>query len=369
MKISTSLPIIFSILCVLARPILSKLSCKQMASAFPGFSCVRSEALGSGARGTTYLVKSEGHLYVLKSQVNDSKSQRELETLQKMKGAKYVVQLIDWKKVDNALLMVISCGHRGSLNNYLANNMDSLSNKELVRLFLKIVEGVQEIHRRGFVHADLKLDNVVVDLQGNPLIIDFDLATQMGESRGGRGTMNYMPPEVIRSFQTGDKVTFTGQVDLYSLGVIFYLMVFKEKPYYLVSLNYELLMRSSIKFKKHSPVCVYEFSLMAVVPPSARKTYGESLQFLRALALDFLELSEHPRDYSMLEYADKKERNFVLSPAGSSSNYYLIISVIVILCLFILIYLVKLLRDNKNAEEEGSLIQDPNHFEDKISVN
>ena len=48
-----------------------------------------------------------------------------------------------------------------------------LSEREAVRIVRKIAVGMSEAHRRGVLHRDLKPSNVVVDLQGEPVIMDF----------------------------------------------------------------------------------------------------------------------------------------------------------------------------------------------------
>jgi serine/threonine protein kinase len=44
--------------------------------------------------------------------------------------------------------------------------------------FLQVLSGIEYLHERGFVHRDIKLDNVVLDEDFNVKIIDFGLAEQ-----------------------------------------------------------------------------------------------------------------------------------------------------------------------------------------------
>lgn len=43
--------------------------------------------------------------------------------------------------------------------------------------FKKIVEGVQHLHKKGILHRDLKLDNILLDKYLNPKIIDFGISS------------------------------------------------------------------------------------------------------------------------------------------------------------------------------------------------
>lgn len=135
--------------------------------------------LDFGSRGTTFIIEKEDEFYILKYQPLDENSLSEWNTLKAMKGAAYVVQLIEAKEVDDIIIFVLSMGEQGTLSNYLNSNSADLSSKDIAGLFIKIMEGVSSIHSRGYVHADLKLDNIVINKNNNPIIIDFDIATKI----------------------------------------------------------------------------------------------------------------------------------------------------------------------------------------------
>ena len=86
---------------------------------------------------------------------------------------------------------------------------------------LRVVEAVGYFHAAGVVHADLKPDNVLVDLQGNVKLIDFGLASRVGlegEQDAPRfGTPPYTAPEAYRQGAKPDP-----RSDIYSLAVTLY---------------------------------------------------------------------------------------------------------------------------------------------------
>jgi len=113
----------------------------------------------------------------------------------------------------------------------------------LIRIFLKICQAVAYSHSKGFLHRDLKPDNILVGDFGEVLIIDWGLAEPIeGEdsplnvevaemspdlTRPGKvvGTINYVAPERLLDSPS------TIQTEIYSLGVMLYLLLTLELPF------------------------------------------------------------------------------------------------------------------------------------------
>lgn len=123
------------------------------------------------------------------------------------------------------------------------NNGLYLEDDRMWRLFREMVNGLDYIHKQGLIHRDLKPGNVFLDSTDHVKIGDFGLATaaikakttggmipktDIEESKdscltGQVGTTLYIAPEVT---QTSGKVSYTNKVDIFSLGVIFFEMVY-----------------------------------------------------------------------------------------------------------------------------------------------
>jgi len=68
----------------------------------------------------------------------------------------------------------------------------------VLRLALQMAEALRHAHSRGIVHGDLKPSNVVVSIEGMPLLVDFNLARGSGaEFQRFGGTLPYMAPEQL----------------------------------------------------------------------------------------------------------------------------------------------------------------------------
>ncbi|HIA72752.1 MAG TPA: serine/threonine protein kinase [Phycisphaerales bacterium] len=112
-----------------------------------------------------------------------------------------------------------------------------LSIKDRLELFQKICEAVHHGHQKGVIHRDLKPDNILVDNQGEPKIIDFgvaratdaDLAVTTMQTTMGQliGTLQYMSPEQCDA----DPDCIDTRSDVYALGVILFQLLSGKLPY------------------------------------------------------------------------------------------------------------------------------------------
>ena len=113
----------------------------------------------------------------------------------------------------------------------------------LLRIAKEICVGMAFLHsdENGIVHRDLKPANILLDPAGAVKIADFGLARMSTEDVGTQsrqaGTPIYMPPEAFREHATKLKYDTSFPFDVYSFGIILYMILTLRNAYSTSLLN------------------------------------------------------------------------------------------------------------------------------------
>jgi tetratricopeptide (TPR) repeat protein/transposase-like protein len=116
----------------------------------------------------------------------------------------------------------------GKTLEHIIQDKGVLKPEEAVPLMLQASEALAAAHDKKIVHRDIKPENIMVDKRGVVKIMDFGLAKVVQpdmKSTKVMGTPHYMSPEQFEGKQVD------GRTDIYSLGVTFYYILSKARPY------------------------------------------------------------------------------------------------------------------------------------------
>ena len=156
--------------------------------------------------------------------------EREIQLLTSLNHAENIVKVYDHFKEPNGVgwKLYIRMEYLQSFTEYC--DLHEITEEMVIRFGIDICSGLEQCEKLGIVHRDLKPENLLVDEDGSLKLADFGLARTMEASRGSfsiKGTFSYMAPEIY----LGRK--YDHQVDIYSLGLILYRLLNRNREPFL----------------------------------------------------------------------------------------------------------------------------------------
>ncbi|KAG9445643.1 hypothetical protein H6P81_011771 [Aristolochia fimbriata] len=213
------------------------------------------EEIGRGRFGTVFrcFSPSSGDFYACKSidkrllsdAIDRECLEKEAKLMQAVSGNPNVLQIYEVYEDEDSLHMVLELCSSPDLFDRISKRV--FSETEAAAVMSALMEAVAHCHRRGVAHRDIKPDNVLFDDRNRLKLADFGSADFFGDGRPLRGivgTPYYVAPEVIAGRDYNEKV------DVWSAGVILYIMLAGIPPFYGDSAAeiFEAVLRGNLRF-------------------------------------------------------------------------------------------------------------------------
>lgn len=132
----------------------------------------------------------------------------------------------------HAFYFVLEYAQNGDLLKYIKQNYNGvMPEPEFKRIVLRpLIHAISYLHDHHIIHRDIKPENILVDSMGNIRLCDFGFSINNYEERPKSflGTLEYMPPEIIR----GQRDQYSVKIDVWALGVLTYECIAGVSPFF-----------------------------------------------------------------------------------------------------------------------------------------
>ena len=184
-------------------------------------------------RGRDLLLKRTIAIKILKDQMTGDAAfirrfEREAQSAAALSHP-HIVNIYDVGEQEGTYFMIMEHVDGSNLKQHIREK-GRLPVHEAVRISRQIAEALEEAHKAGVVHRDIKPQNILFSREGKVKVTDFGIAiagdgatVTVGDEI--IGTVQYIAPEQARGEIAGK------QSDLYSLGIVFYEMVTGKVPF------------------------------------------------------------------------------------------------------------------------------------------
>lgn len=248
--------------------------------------------LDNGATATVYLVEciKTGKIYAAKlyDKINDD-NKTEIEILKRLSSSNnpYIIHLISWgeeyilidgvaENNEKKLFIIIDYLPNKDLFSYIKSN--KIDENMAKNLFYKILKAVEYCHSQGICHRDIKLENILLNEKNEPVLCDFGYGSLSIENlKYYIGSEHYYPPEILRH------KPYNGiKSDIFSLGVLLFVLVFKSYGFETATFNdylYKLIMKKKFSAYWNNIGNIYGEEKVKVVSLDCKKLIFKMLAF------------------------------------------------------------------------------------------
>ncbi|CAB5186428.1 unnamed protein product [Rhizophagus irregularis] len=199
--------------------------------------------IAEGGYGKIYKASINGNIVAVKEFLNSQDPSKyflnEIKLLYQCYDNKfeYIIKChgITKNPMTNKFMFIMKYANGGDLHNYLQENFTKITWKKKMHILLRILDGLQAIHEKDFIHRDFHSGNILVEIIENEsykfdqyLIEDLGLSQPANNtllSNEIYGVIPYIAPEIFKG------VSFSKSSDIYSMGMIMWELTTGCKPF------------------------------------------------------------------------------------------------------------------------------------------
>ena len=164
----------------------------------------------------------------IKNERQKQKIEQETKIMETLSKSKNIVKIFETYETKKHICIVMEYICAGDLLTYIKKR-SKLTEPVAKFIFKQIILGIKHIHDNNIIHRDIKLDNILLDLDNNIKICDFGVSRKIniGEIMFEQcGTPAYIAPEILIN-----KGYEGFGVDVWSAGVVLYAMLSGTVPF------------------------------------------------------------------------------------------------------------------------------------------
>lgn len=183
-----------------------------------------------------YAVKAFSKEYLLSQSKGKESLMNEVDIMMAIKNP-YIMNLEEIHESKNSVYLVLELLEGGELFNYISSK-NNISVADIHRVMKCLLEALAYLAEKKIMHRDLKPENMILKdkekLENGTLkLVDFGLATfcDVPEYLFKRcGTPGYVAPEIINA-PSNENIHYDPKCDVFSAGVIFYILITGKSPF------------------------------------------------------------------------------------------------------------------------------------------
>lgn len=216
-----------------------------------------------------------------------TRTEREVELLQQLNNES-IVKVYDQFPLNGNFYIVMEYIEGLNIEEYV-KKYGAIPYERATRFMIKILDAMQAVHERNFVHRDMKPSNIMIRPDERICILDFGIAKDMSNNNSGTlygtiiGSDGYMSPEQADGFSIDHRA------DIYALGCVFYYMLTGHHAYEKLASDFET--RDNIsktpfpKLSKHSKVA-FPPKLQEIMDHATNRNMMKRYQSCREFRMD-----------------------------------------------------------------------------------